>query len=77
MKTTVEIDPEKVRRLKNWTGLRTCRAVVDYALTEAARTARRQALFKNLLPPEAFKNAVDPGYNLIMRQSDRIIRQNV
>lgn len=64
MKTTIDIDTDKVKRLMKRTGLKTCKAVVDYALAEADRATRMEVLFRDALPPSAFRNAIDPAYNL-------------
>jgi hypothetical protein len=72
MKTTIDIDTEKVRRLMKTTGLKTCKAVVDYALTEADRTARMDKLVREALPPSAFRDAVDPAYDVYaLRHKER------
>ena len=43
------------------TGLKACKAVVDYALAEADRATRMEVLFRHALRPSAFRNAIDPA----------------
>lgn len=77
MKTTIDIDVDRVRRLKQWTGLKSCKAVVAYALQEAERMARLQALFRRALPSAAFKDALDPAYDLAAWRRRETIRTSV
>ena len=71
MKTTVEIDEKKLRRVMKMTGIKTRKATLDWALSRAEESARLNHLLKNALPPESFKDAVDPAYDLMaVREAD-------
>jgi Arc/MetJ family transcription regulator len=62
MKTTIDIDEAKLKRLMQVAGLKTRKEAVDYALTEAEHTAR---LKKLLVRETDYKSAVDPNYDVI------------
>jgi hypothetical protein len=65
VKITVEIDEEKLSRLMKLTGIRTKTGALDYALSLAERTARRDRLLAQPLSPEDLSGAVDPAYDLL------------
>jgi len=65
MKTTIEIDEDKLTRLMILTGLRTRKDVVDWALTEAERIATIDSISKNPWDSAFVREAVDPEYDII------------
>ena len=65
MKITVEIDEKKLSRLMKLTGIRTKTRALDFALSMAERTARRDRLFETALSSEDLEGAVDPAYDLL------------
>src|ERR1035441_2599765 len=50
MKTTIDLDEAKLKRVMNLTGITTRKEAVDYALTEAERLAKIKRLYENPLP---------------------------
>jgi hypothetical protein len=65
MKTTIDLDEAKLKRVMNLTGITTRKEAIDYALTEAERLAKIKRLYENPLPGEAYKDAIDPNYDLM------------
>ncbi len=65
MKTTLEIDERLLVRVMKISGLRTRRAVVDFALRQAERLVRSRRLLESLLPGDEFADAVDPAYDVM------------
>jgi len=73
MKTTLEIDEKKLERIMKSTGLKTRKEAVDWALTEAERIATINRIAKEPWDAEAWKDAVDPDYDIIaLRGSVRV-----
>jgi Arc/MetJ family transcription regulator len=64
MKTTIDIDEAKLKRVMRLSGARSRKAAVDYALSCAERAGRLNRLFERALPDEAYRTAVDPAYDL-------------
>jgi hypothetical protein len=72
MKITVEVDEKKLFRLMKLTGIRTKTRALDYALSLAERTARRERLLESSLAPEDLDAAVDPAYDVLaLRQREK------
>jgi hypothetical protein len=70
MKTTVEIDEEKLMRVMSLGGFKTRKETLDYALDEAEKKARLRALEQK---PFYVTNedVVDPAYDLrVLRDRD-------
>ena len=65
MKTTIDIDEKRLKRVMELTGVRTRKAAVDYALREAEKAGRIDKLVREALPGSEFKDAVDPGYDIL------------
>ena len=65
MKTTIDLDETKLKRVMKLSGLGTRKETIDAALTELERKAKLNHFFYNALPHEAYKNAIDPKYDLI------------
>lgn len=47
MKTTIDLDERKLRNVMKLKGLKTRKAAIDYALTEAERRAKLEELLKD------------------------------
>jgi hypothetical protein len=65
MKTTIDLDETKLKRVMKLSGLGTRKETIDAALTELERKAKLNHFFANALPHEAYKNAIDPKYDLM------------
>lgn len=65
MKTTIDLDEEKLKRVMRLTGLKTRKAAVDFALTEAERIARIESFYREpLYVVKEGEPVVDPDYDL-------------
>jgi hypothetical protein len=64
MKITVEIDEKKLSRLMKLTGIATKTKALDYALSAAERSARRDRLLSTSIARKDLENAVEPRYDL-------------
>lgn len=72
VKTTVELDEKKLLRIMALTGLKTRKAAIDYALTQAERAAKLAKLFAQPWSQEDLDAALEPGYDLeALRQRDK------
>ncbi|MFY8216515.1 MAG: type II toxin-antitoxin system VapB family antitoxin [Chthoniobacterales bacterium] len=65
MKTTVEIDEEKLERVMRLTGLKTRKEAIDWALTEAERIARIDEIARNPWDSARVKESLEPGYDIV------------
>ena len=66
VKTTVELDEQKLRRVMELTGLKTRKAAIDYALSQAERAAKMARLFdRPRRTKDELKSALDPKYDLM------------
>jgi Arc/MetJ family transcription regulator len=65
MKTTVELDEEKLLLVMELTGLKTRKEAIDYALSQAERAAKIAKLFaRPRRTKDELKNALNPNYDL-------------
>jgi Arc/MetJ family transcription regulator len=72
MKTTIDLDEGKLRRIMTLTGIKTRKEAVDHALTEAERLARLNALFARRWSAQDLTAAVEPDYNpLKLREQEK------
>ena len=72
MKTTVELDEQKLRRLMELTGIKTRREAIDFALTEAERVAALKKQLQKRWSPEDLKEALEPHYDVLkLREEER------
>ena len=72
MKTTIDLDEEKLLRVMKLTGLKTRKDVVDFALTETERIAKMKRLFEKPWTHKEMKDAIDPNYDLMaLREMDK------
>lgn len=65
MKTTIELDEEKLRSIMRMTGISTMKEAVDWALTEAYRIATMNHIMENPWEPGTIKDSIDPDYDII------------
>lgn len=65
MKTTIEIDEAKLDRLMTLTGLKTRKEAVDWALTEAERIARIDAIAAHPWESARVKEGIDSDYDVL------------
>jgi hypothetical protein len=69
VKTTVELDKEKLLRVMQLTGLKTRKEAIDYALSQAERAAKIAKLFaRPRRSKEELKNLLDPKYDLMTQR---------
>lgn len=63
MKTTIDLDEKKLRRVMKLTGITTRKQAIDFALTEAERLAKVKKLLEE---PFYVENGdiIDPDYDL-------------
>ena len=65
MKTTIDLDETKLKRVMKLAKIGTRRETIDAALTELERKAKLNHFFANALPHEAYKDAIDLKYDLM------------
>lgn len=65
MKTTIEIDEEKLDKIMRLSGIATRKEAVDWALTEAVRLAVMNDIEKHPWTVAEAKEAVDPEYDVL------------
>jgi Arc/MetJ family transcription regulator len=65
MKTTIDIDEEKLKRIMELTGIKTRKEAVDYALAEVERLARIRQLLDRPFYLETEGDVLDPAYDLM------------
>jgi Arc/MetJ family transcription regulator len=65
VKTTIEIDEEKLLRVMELTGIATRREAVDFALSEAERLAKMTEVLRVPWTEEEMAGAIDPAYDLM------------
>ncbi len=71
MKTTVDLDDKKLRRVMELTGIKTRKKVIDFALTEAERLARIRKVFEQPFYVDPAGDVVDPKYDVVnLRQME-------
>ncbi len=65
MKTTIEIDEEKLDRIMKATGIGTMKEAVDWALSEALRIATINQMMEEPWSAEEARGVMDANYDLI------------
>ena len=65
MKTTIEIDEDKLERIMRLSGFATRKDAVDWALTEGLRLATMNDIEKNSWTVKETKDAVDDDYDVL------------
>jgi Arc/MetJ family transcription regulator len=78
VKTTVELDEQKLLRVMELTGLKTRKEAIDYALSQAERAAKIAKLFaRPRRSKDELKNLLDPKYDLMtLREQEKPRTQN-
>ena len=73
VKTTVELDEQKLLRVMQLTGLKTRKEAIDYALSQAERAAKIAKLFaRPRRSKEELRNLLDPNYDLMtLREQEK------
>ncbi|MSU53586.1 MAG: hypothetical protein CK538_02065 [Opitutia bacterium] len=76
MKTTIDLDEAKLERVMKLTGLTTRKEAIDFALTQAERTARVKSLLSRPFFDGLDEGAVvDPAYDVLaLRQREKPAR---
>lgn len=65
MKTTIEIDSEKLNQIMKMTGIATMKEAVNWALSEAVRIATINQIMEEPWSVEEARGVVDPDYDLM------------
>ena len=65
IKTTIEIDEDKLERVMRLGHFNTRKEAMDWALTEAERLATINHIAETPWPSSVLQDAVDPGYDPI------------
>jgi len=65
MKTTVDLDDKKLRRVMKLTGLKTRKETIDFALTEAERLAKVKRVFERPFYIYPAGHVIDPSYDVV------------
>jgi len=63
MKTTIDLDEKKLRRVMKLTGITTRKQAIDFALTQAERLAKVKKLFEEPFYVGSGE-IIDPNYDL-------------
>jgi Arc/MetJ family transcription regulator len=73
VKTTIELDEQKLIRVMQLTGLKTRREAIDYALDQAERSAKLAKLFGRKKRSKAeISKAMDPNYDVLaLREQEK------
>jgi Arc/MetJ family transcription regulator len=74
MKTTIELDDEKLLKIMKMMDFKTRKEAIDWALTEAERLAVMHHIKANPWSAEFLKDAVDPDYDVLATR--RAVRSN-
>ncbi len=74
MKTTIEIDEAKLKRVMKLVGLKTRKATIDFALSQTERLGRINRLFAERFFIEDQGEVIDPSYDVLrMRQQEKSV----
>ncbi len=65
MKTTIELDESKLKRVMKLTGIKTRKKAIEFALSEAERIAKINKLFSQPFFQDIKGDIVDPDYDPI------------
>jgi Arc/MetJ family transcription regulator len=72
MKTTIDLDEDKLRRVMKLTGIKTRKEAIDFALSQAERLARIKKLFSRPLYVSHSDEIIDPSYDLMrLREAEK------
>ena len=70
MKTTIELDEQKLKRVMQLTGIQTRKDAIDFALTEAERIAAIDSYYQKAFYVDDTGPVVDPDYDVLAKRSD-------
>ncbi len=70
VKTTIELDEEKLKRVMQLTGIKTRKAAIDFALTEAERIAAIDSFYRKTFYVEDAEPVVDPEYDVLAQRNE-------
>ncbi len=74
MKTTIEIDDAKLKRVMKLAGLKTRKATIDFALSQAELLGRINRLFAEQFFIEDQGEVIDPSYDVLtLRQQEKSV----
>ena len=74
MKTTIEIDDAKLKRVMKLAGLKTRKATIEFALSQAERLGRINRLFAEQFFIEDQGEVIDPSYDVLtLRQQEKSV----
>ncbi len=77
MKTTIELDDQKLERIMIAMNLKTRKEAIDWALTEAERLAIIHSIKANPWSARVMEDAIDPDYDVMaMRRAVRMHVEN-
>ena len=77
MKTTVELDAEKLENIMKAMDFKTRKEAIDWALTEAERMAVMHNIRANPWSAESLREAIDPNYDVLAtRRAVRIYKDD-
>ena len=65
MKTTIELDDEKLENIMRAMGFKTRKEAIDWALTEGERMAVMHSIRANPWSAESLREAIDPDYDVL------------
>jgi len=72
MKTTIDVDEDKLLRVMELTGIKTRREAVDFALGEVERLARIRRLVSESFYVNPQGDVIDPTYDLTkLREAEK------
>ncbi len=64
MKTTIELNDERLKRVMELTGLKTKKSAIDAALRHLERQELKKRLLSERISEEDWADALDPDYDL-------------
>ena len=73
IKTTIEIDNDKLERIMALTGLKTMKEAVDWALTEAVRIATINDIAAHPIEASVLREAYDPNYDVMEIRKQEVV----
>jgi Arc/MetJ family transcription regulator len=70
VKTTIELDEQKLKRVMQLTGIKTRKEAIDFALTEAERIAALDSYYQKDFYIDDASLVVDPDYDVLAKRND-------
>jgi Arc/MetJ family transcription regulator len=70
VKTTIELDEQKLKRVMQLTGIKTRKEAIDFALTEAERIAALDSYYQKAFYIDDASPVVDPDYDVLSKRND-------